>query len=553
MLTPGTESSTLNEITTSSTGPLGPILNRWTQITLDDVLGENEARAQIQIQVQNLIRDIRLPWKTVKSIPSSMESVVMDILQQELDDARHSDVYRTACMKCLRALCKVRNIVPSSLCLRDVTREGGNPVAGGGFADIWKGRLHDTQVCLKVLRIFCPEEQKEKVLRDFCQEALVWRQLRHPNVLPFLGVNEDLFAPRYCLISPWMVNGNIMSYLEAHPDHDRLTSLVQIAEGMKYLHSLNPPIVHADIRGANILVMDDLRCCLADFGLSLFAESQTLSSSSRMSKGSTRWLAPEHINPNAVIDREYITARDIYAYGCTVVEVFTGKPPFSDIKNEAAVIHAVMNGSRPPRPSHLLQDGLWSFVTTCLITSPSQRPDAEQILEVLASQIKLCQEMIEDGNITTASQHYDDAALQGASEGSNSNYAMDASGADISSASPQSVSCLDFLQNWSNHPLSSRSASSVVRAGIYLLREHLLALAVGVFAVLSLSFYLLYYDKAGAIASVESPGPFDFHMSWISSLISSSWYLQAQGLTTTAATSTYSQIRDLCASIWDNN
>ncbi len=67
--------------------------------------------------------------------------------------------------------------------------------------------------------------------------------------------------------------------------------------------------------------MDDLRCCLADFGLSLFAESQALDSSSRMRKGSARWLAPEHINPNAVIDRAYITARDIYAYGCTIVEV----------------------------------------------------------------------------------------------------------------------------------------------------------------------------------------------------------------------------------------
>ncbi len=53
---------------------------------------------------------------------------------QELDDDRHPDVYRTACMKCLRALCKSRNIIPFSLYLRDVTREGEHPVGGGGFA-----------------------------------------------------------------------------------------------------------------------------------------------------------------------------------------------------------------------------------------------------------------------------------------------------------------------------------------------------------------------------------------------------------------------------------
>ncbi|SJL08819.1 uncharacterized protein ARMOST_12190 [Armillaria ostoyae] len=150
-----------------------------------------------------------------------------------------------------------------------------------------RGIFAAAQVCLKVLRIFYPKEQKAKVLRDFCQEALVWRQLHHPNVLPFLGVCKELFAPSYCRISPWIANSTIMSYLEAHPDHDRLTSLVQVAKGMKYLHHQNPLIVHADICGANILVMDDLCCCLADFGLSLFAKSQTLDSSSRMNKGST--------------------------------------------------------------------------------------------------------------------------------------------------------------------------------------------------------------------------------------------------------------------------
>ncbi len=58
----------------------------------------------------------------------------------ELNAAPHSDWYHTVCMKCLRALCKARNAVPSSLFLRDVTKEGGNPVGGGGFAV----RVHST-------------------------------------------------------------------------------------------------------------------------------------------------------------------------------------------------------------------------------------------------------------------------------------------------------------------------------------------------------------------------------------------------------------------------
>ncbi|KAK0201588.1 kinase-like domain-containing protein [Desarmillaria ectypa] len=298
----------------STTLPTRPSLPNWTELNLED------EETDVQIQIQSLIRDVPCSWMSVDLISPAVEVMVMDVLQQELDDLSRPDSYRTACMKCLRALSMVRNIVPSSFSSQDVTRGGTNPVCGGGFADIWEGYLHDTKVCLKVLRIFEPEV---KTVRDFCQEAPIWRQLRHPNVLPFLGVKKILFAPRYCLISPWVANGNIMSYLKVYPDHNRLTSLAQVAEGMRYLHNLDPPIVHADTRGANILVMDDLRCCLADFGLSLFEESQALGNFSS-NRGSIRWLAPEYMDPN-LFGGSYITARDIYAHGCTAVEIFTGK------------------------------------------------------------------------------------------------------------------------------------------------------------------------------------------------------------------------------------
>ncbi len=61
-----------------------------------------------------------------------------------------------------------------------------------------------------------------QILQDLCREALVWRQLHHENILLFCGIDSEYFMPRYCLISPWMKNGNIIHYLESHPDHDCL-------------------------------------------------------------------------------------------------------------------------------------------------------------------------------------------------------------------------------------------------------------------------------------------------------------------------------------------
>ncbi|THV05931.1 kinase-like protein, partial [Dendrothele bispora CBS 962.96] len=129
----------------------------------------------------------------------------------------------------------------------------------------------------------------------FCHEALLWRQLNHPNVLPFLGVNINLFTPaRLCLILPWMENRNIIQYLTNHPGHDLLCTISEIAAGLNYLHNLSRPIVHGDIRGANILVNLDSRCCLADFGLSLATETtQGFTTTSDGVKGCARWLAPE--------------------------------------------------------------------------------------------------------------------------------------------------------------------------------------------------------------------------------------------------------------------
>jgi len=94
-------------------------------------------------------------------------------------------------------------------------------VTGGGFSDIYQGRIQGHLVALKVLRVFATEEDDWKVRKEICREALIWRQFYHPYILPFYGVCDDLFTPRLCLVSPWMNNGNVMNYLSQHPNARR--------------------------------------------------------------------------------------------------------------------------------------------------------------------------------------------------------------------------------------------------------------------------------------------------------------------------------------------
>ncbi|KAJ7575155.1 kinase-like domain-containing protein, partial [Mycena floridula] len=215
------------------------------------------------------------------------------------------------------------------------------------------------------------------------REALVWKQLHHPNVLPFLGASEDLFPPSFCLISPWMTNGNLIDYLKDHPEHDRFEAITQICDAMRYLHEHSIAIVHADIRGGNILVSDRLQCVLADFGLASVAEPYTMTSASASGIcGSLRWMAPEILlieDMSTYRETQTSTSRDIYAFACTVVEIYTLKPPFHHISGrDVAVMNQVIAGKRPDRPDGI-SDGLWRLTQQCWSQDPAARPPARHI------------------------------------------------------------------------------------------------------------------------------------------------------------------------------
>ncbi|KAF9260571.1 hypothetical protein L218DRAFT_575415 [Marasmius fiardii PR-910] len=77
-----------------------------------------------------------------------------------------------------------------------------------------------------------------------------------------------LFKTNFCLVLPWVLNSDIITFLKSTPNHDKPRSIQEIAAGLEYLHSQSPMIMHGDMRGVNILVNEDCTCCLADFGLS---------------------------------------------------------------------------------------------------------------------------------------------------------------------------------------------------------------------------------------------------------------------------------------------
>ncbi|KAJ6456478.1 kinase-like domain-containing protein [Mycena sanguinolenta] len=305
---------------------------------------------------------------------------LLDLLQDLLDYPLLDGRVRPVILQALLKLSTKSGRHPRCFALSDRLQLADAPVAAGSFGDVWKGKIQGETVSVKIMRIY-EEADFEALLKasmtfHFSREALIWRQLSHPNLLPFFGAYYLEFGTKcqLCLVSPWMENGNISRYLKGNPKEvNRLSLVLDIALGLENLHSLK--LVHGDLKAINVLVTRSGRAVLADFGLSSVTDSKLfLSTSSVNAAGTMRWQAPELFSGSS-----NSFASDVYAFACVCYEIFTGTLPFHELSAEVAVMYKVIQGDRPQR-SPSIPDEIWKLMQDCWKADPQQRPSAEQIV-----------------------------------------------------------------------------------------------------------------------------------------------------------------------------
>ncbi|KAJ7864411.1 kinase-like domain-containing protein [Mycena leptocephala] len=294
----------------------------------------------------------------------------LDAVQAALDRGfLIAQKYSQTAGRIIRKLSESCDTLPSALFITGVTGREQHPIFGGGYGDIYRAKYGDMTVALKHMRHFLRGADSRSLRLKFCREALVWKDLHHPHILSFIGIDRDSFPSSLCMVSPWMEHGTVLQYLKDHgpANVDRL--LFEVSQGLQYLHSCN--IVHGDLRGTNILVNEDWSACLTDFGLSVFSDaSAPMNSPTRA--GSILWMAPELIAPDRFgCEFSRTPATDVYAFGCVCVELYTGRPPFSELSEGSALLK-VINGERPARPSATpaMSDTLWKHVMEYWAESP---------------------------------------------------------------------------------------------------------------------------------------------------------------------------------------
>ncbi|KAG6326350.1 hypothetical protein ID866_12738 [Astraeus odoratus] len=178
-----------------------------------------------------------------------------------------------------------------------------------------------------------------------------------------------------------MYKGNAREYVQDVAVDPR--PLIEgIAHGLHYLHCHQPfPIVHGNMKGTNVLISGDGQPLLTDFGsLNLVCSSFTTSTPCFGAVGTLRWNAPEILEiPEAS------TTADIWAFGMTVLELFTRRDPYYKLDSMASIIRQIVQ--RPPeRPSprdtlSRMTDKWWNMCLTCWQCNPKLRPSMSYFVE----------------------------------------------------------------------------------------------------------------------------------------------------------------------------
>ena len=237
-------------------------------------------------------------------------------------------------------------------------------------------KLHDDEVeklgLIVAIKIYRPQNaldiEGEQRFRD---EYMIVFNCHHTNLIhpthfsifqetPYLVLPYCKLGSSELLIGNKLENENVWKYI------------LDVSSGLAYLHALTPPIIHQDIKPANILLDDTLHYAITDFGISSQKGGVHGFYYDEENSGTLAYMAPERFMEGT----EPIPQSDIWAFGATLCEILTGKVPFGEEGGKTQ-----MEGNTPMPSIPGVSADIQRLIHACLAKEPGDRPSAEQIIK----------------------------------------------------------------------------------------------------------------------------------------------------------------------------
>ncbi len=273
---------------------------------------------------------------------------------------------------------------PQKLGRYEVLEEIGKGAMGVVY--LARDPLIGRQVALKTFRVgFSAKDQELQQFRSrFVREAQSAGILSHPNIVTIHDVVDEGGADGVCFIAMEYVKGTNLKLMlqrpEPFPTEFLVDIVAQIAEGLDYAHSRG--VVHRDIKPANILITQDNKVKITDFGIARLDTSNLTMEGQLL--GTPNYMAPEQIQGKEVDHRA-----DIFSLGVVLYEMITRRKPFQG-ENLTAVTHKIVHEAFTP-PEEIVRDlapGLSAVLNRCLEKDPNRRyPRAAEIAAELRRSI----------------------------------------------------------------------------------------------------------------------------------------------------------------------
>lgn len=287
------------------------------------------------------------------------------------------------------------------LTLNQVTRATNNfspssRIGEGGFGTVYRAQLEDGQV-VAIKR--AKKELFESLQNEFSSEVQLLAKIDHRNLVKLLGYidrgNERL------IITEYVPNGTLREHLDGQRGkildfNQRLEIAIDVAHGLTYLHLYGEKqIIHRDVKSSNILLTENMRAKVADFGFARLGpvESDQTHISTKV-KGTVGYLDPEYMKTYQLTPKS-----DVYSFGVLLIEILTGHRPV-DLKRsveERVTLRWAFNKYSEGRVVELVDPSMeevvdaevlmkmFSLAFQCAAPIRADRPDMKSVGEHLWS------------------------------------------------------------------------------------------------------------------------------------------------------------------------
>ncbi len=224
----------------------------------------------------------------------------------------------------------------------------------------------DRPVALK--QLFSQGAGDEEMIRRFHQEARVLARLSHPNIVQ---VYDFIEGSQGAWIAMELVEGQDLEWAlseGAFSMADVVRRGSELADALGYAHAKG--VVHRDFKPANVLIDNDDRCKISDFGIAKLSESSVHTRAGTV-LGSPAYMSPEQASGSSVDPRT-----DIYALGVSLFHMITGRLPF---RGDTQSVLAQVLTQDPPAPRDLNKScskALEALILNMMAKSPGERPQS---------------------------------------------------------------------------------------------------------------------------------------------------------------------------------